>query len=158
MAEENDFVADDELLYRRIPSRQRVAVPLYEYRDDGTIRIYSTAFSSRDLRISVDRAKLRNNNPREVQEDENDGIVSLLARDVRSVVGLARKTADGNEIQFKIDVEPVPLPGNDAHAEIYAVPGFDQDSKKFFRRLCERFAQIAEKRWQILPDKLGNRE
>jgi hypothetical protein len=158
MAEENDFVADAELLYRRIPSRQRVVVPLYEYRDDGTIRIYSTAFSNRDFRISVDRAKLRNYDPREVQEDENDGVVSLLARDVRSIVGLVRKTPGGNECQFKIDVEPAPLPDNNAHAEISAIPGFDQDCKKFFRRLCEHLVQIAEKRWEILPDKRGNRE
>ncbi len=158
MANENDFVEDDEVLYRRISARQHAKAPLYEYRDDGTIRIYSTAFSSKDFRISVDRAKLHSHDPQKVQEDENDGVVSLLARDVRGVTGLVRNDAGGNDIQFKIDVEPVPLPDNDAHAEIYAVPGFDRNCQKFFRRLREHFAQIAEKRWEILPKRQGKAE
>jgi hypothetical protein len=153
MTNNNDFVDDDETLYRRIPSRQRAEIsPCYEYREDGTIRIYSTAFSSRDFKISVDRAKLHSYDPRKAQKDERDGVVSLFAREVRDIVGLGGKIADGNEVQFKIDVRPDPLPNNNAHAEIYAVPEFDKDSRKYFRLLRERFALIAEKRWEILPD------
>src|SRR5216683_84497 len=156
MANNNDFVDDDEMLYRRISSRQHAVSPLYEYRDDGTIRIHSTAFSSRDFRISVDRAKLHDYNPQKAQEDESDGVVSLLTRDIRNIVGLARKVAGGCEVQFRIDVEPVPLPENAAHAEIYAIPGFDYDSKTVFRKLRERLVQLAEERWALLPDKQEN--
>jgi hypothetical protein len=152
MVSDSDFVDNDEVLYRRIPSRLRFDQPLYILREDGTIKISSMAFLSRDFRISVDRAKLHDNNPRETQENDDDGVVSLLAKDVRNIAGLIRKSDEGNNVQFKVEVEPVPLSDNKAHAEIYAIPAFEYDSRKIFRKLCERLAQLAEHHWEILPD------
>jgi hypothetical protein len=136
-------------LYRRIPSGR----DLYSLADDGTIKISSQAFYSGDFRISVDRAELCGNNPRYTLGQESGGVVSLVTRDVRSIVGLARNDSKGRVIrQFAIDVEPVPLPDNPAHAEIYAIPGFSYNEGKVFRRLRERLVQLAENRWEIRPD------
>ena len=145
-----DFVDDDEILYRRIPAGRK----LYNYRADGTIKISSQAFTDREFRVSVDRAKLCNNNPRYTLGDKPGGVVSLVARDIRSVNELTRNDPKGRPLQqFKIDVEPDPLPDNDAHAVIYAIPEFtDADEQAAFHRLCKRLARLAEARgWEILP-------
>src|SRR5215472_11726142 len=141
MINHNDFVGDDEILYRRIPSNQN----LYTIGDDGTIKISSQAFYSGDFRISVDRAKLCGNNPRYTLGEASGGVVSLVTRDVRDIVGLARMNKKGKVVrQFTIDVEPVPLLDNPAHAEIYAIPGFECNENKVFRRLRERLVQLVE--------------
>lgn len=149
MVKENDFVDDEEVLYRRIPSGR----DLYSIADDGTIKIGSQAFYSGDFRISVDRAKLCSNNPGFTLGVGSGGVVSLVTSDVRAIVGLARNDSKGRVIrQFAIDVEPVPLSDNPAHAEIYAIPGFDYNESKVFRRLRERLVQLVENRWEIRPD------
>src|SRR5713226_8106906 len=118
----DDFVRNDEILYRRISARRK----LYKIRIDGTIEISSEAFSDRQLRVSVDRAKLCDNNPRYTLGNEPGIVVGLLTSDVRNVDDLTRNDPKGNPLfQFTIDVEPVPLlgnpVGNPAHAEIYAI-------------------------------------
>jgi hypothetical protein len=146
----DDFVDDNEILYRRIPAGRR----LYNYRTDGTVKISSMAFTDREFRVSVDRAKLCNNNPRYTKGDEPGGVVSLVARDVRSIDDLSHNNPKGRLIQqFKIDVEPAPLQSNPAHAEIYAIPEFtDTDAQGAFHRLCRRLARLAEARqWEIPP-------
>ena len=146
----DDFVDDDEILYRRIPAGRK----LYNYRTDGTIKISSMAFTDREFRVSVDRAKLCNNNPGYTMGDEPGGVVSLVARDVRGIDDLARNDPKGRLIrQFKIDIEPAPLQSNPAHAEIYAIPEFtDTDAQGAFHRLCRRLARLAEARhWEIPP-------
>ncbi len=149
MVNDNDFVGDNEILYRRIPSGR----DLYSIADDGTIKISSQAFYSGDFRISVDRAKLCDCNPRYTLGQGSGGVVSLVTRDIRSIVGLVRNDSKGKVIrQFAIDVEPVPLPDNPAHAEIYAIPGFEYNESKVFRRLRERLVLLAESRWEIRPD------
>lgn len=149
MINDNDSVDDDEILYRRLPS----GLDLYWFADDGTIKISSQAFASRDFRISVDRAKLCGNDPSYTLDKRGGGVVSLVTREIRNIVGLARKDSNGDIIQqFKIDVEPVPLPENPAHAEIYAIPGFEYNGTKAFRKLREHLVQLAEKRWEIRPD------
>ncbi len=71
----------------------------------------------------MDRAKLCDNNPRHTLGSEPGIVVSLLTSDVRDVKDLTRNDSSGEPIKsFKIDVEPVPLPENSAHAEIYAIP------------------------------------
>src|SRR5712692_9850965 len=111
----NDFVSDDEILYRRISINRKH----YKFKSDGTIEISSEAFSDRELRVSVDRAKLCDNNPRHTLGNEPGIVVSLLTSDARNVKNLTRNDPSGNPIKsFKIDVEPVPLPENSAHAEI----------------------------------------
>lgn len=145
------YIQDEEILYRRVSAGRG----LYTFRNDGTVEIHSSAFSDREFRISVDRAKLCGNNPTHCLHDEKGGVVSLLARDVRNIEDLARNDAQGRSIQqFRVDIEPVPLENNSAHAEIYAIPPFGHaDRKAAFRRLCQRLARLAEARsWEILPD------
>jgi len=146
----DDFVDEDEILYRRILAGRK----LYNYKTDRTIKISSMAFTDREFRVSVDRAKLCNNNPRYTKGDEPGGVVSLVARDIRSINELTRNDPKGRPIQlFKIDVATAPLQGNPAHAEIYAIPEFtDADEQGAFHRLCKRLARLAEARqWEILP-------
>ncbi len=146
----DDFVDEDEILYRRILAGRK----LYNYKTDRTIKISSMAFTDREFRVSVDRAKLCNNNPRYTKGDEPGGVVSLVARDIRSINELTRNDPKGRPIQqFKIDVASAPLQGNPAHAEIYAIPEFtDADEQGAFHRLCKRLARLAEARqWEILP-------
>src|SRR5579884_1015647 len=150
---DDNFVGDDELLYRRIPAGRK----LYKYRIDGTIEISSQAFSDRQFRVSVDRAALWGNNPRHTLGNVPGGVVGLVCREVRGLDDLARNDQRGEIIQrFSIDVEPAPLPDNLAHAEIYAIPPFtDADKKGAFHRLCRRLARLAEaKPWEILPESL----
>lgn len=147
----DDFVHNDEILYRRIPAGRK----LYTRKTDGTIEISSQAFADREYRVSVDRAKLCNNNPAYTLGKEPGGVVSLLTADVRNVDGLTRNDHKGKAIQeFKIDVGPVPLPENLAHAEIFAIPQFtNADEKGAFHRLCRRLSRLAEERqWEILPE------
>ena len=149
---------DDEILYRRIPSGKR----LYSFRPDGSIEIEPTAFDDRECRPSVDRAALCNNDPRCTLNRLNTsgldgGVVSLIARDVRSIEGIVKNDSKGNPLpNFIIDVEHMPLPDNYAHAEIYGNPAFGlADRKRVFRKLGHRLAMLAEARgWEIVPQAL----
>ena len=144
----DDFVRNDEILYRRISARRK----LYKIRIDGTIEISSEAFSDRQLRVSVDRAKLCDNNPIYTLGNEPGIVVGLLTSDVRNVDDLTRNDPKGNPLfQFKIDVEPVPLSDNPAHAEIFAIPAFeDADKRGAFHRLCRRLVRLAEAKQSVL--------
>lgn len=144
----DDFVYNDEILYRRISARRK----LYKIRTDGTIEISSEAFSDRQLRVSVDRAKLCDNNPRFTLGNEPGIVVGLFTSDVRNMDGLTRNDQKGNPlVQFKIDVEPVPLLENPAHAEIFAIPPFENaDKRGAFHRLCRRLVRLAEETQSIL--------
>jgi hypothetical protein len=149
----SDVVQDTEVLYRRIPADR----DLYTLREDGSIEVHSSAFSDREFRISVDRAKLCGYNPRYTLRGEKGGVVSLLARDVCNTEGLTRNDQQGRAIQhFAIEIDPAPLENNSAHAEIYAIPPFTRaDRKSAFRRLCQRLAYLAEARaWEIWPEDL----
>lgn len=144
----DDFVYNDEILYRRISAHRK----LYKIKNDGTIEISSEAFSDRQLRVSVDRAKLCNNNPRYTLGSEPGIVVGILTSDVRNMDGLSRNDQKGNPlVQFKIDVEPVPLLENPAHAEIFAIPAFSNaDRRGAFHRLCRRLVRLAEEKQSIL--------
>ena len=144
----DDFVHNDEILYRRISAHRK----LYKIRTDGTIEISSEAFSDRQLRVSVDRAKLCDNNPRFTLGNEPGVVVGLLTSDVRNLEDLTRNDQKGNPlVQFKIDVEPVPLSDNPAHAEIFAIPAFENaDKRGAFHRLCRRLVRLAEEKQSVL--------
>ena len=148
-------VANEEILYRRVPSGRH----LYSYRADGSIEIEPTAFDDPECRPSVDRAALCANEPqrtlnRLTTSGLDGGVVSLIASDIRSIKGIAKNDNKGEPLpDFIIDVEHVPLPENDAHAEIYGNPAFIRaDRKKVFRKLGHRLAMLAETRgWEIVP-------
>ena len=144
-------VADNEILYRRIPRIEG----LYVIQADGTVKVSSAAFSDRSFRPSVDRAELCHNDPKKNQHEPSDGVVSVITGDVRSTDTVVQNDKDGKTIRsFDVDVEPVPilnhpkLPDNPAHAEVYITPPCP--NKTVFRKLAERLAQLAnERRWEI---------
>jgi hypothetical protein len=144
-------VADEEILYRRVPRVEG----LYVIQAGGTVKVSSAAFSDRSFRPSVDRAELCHFDPRKTQHELSDGVVSVVTRDVRSIDTVVQNDTDGKPIQtFRVDVEHVPilnnptLPDNVAHAEIYTNPACP--NKSVFRKLSERLAQLANGRpWEI---------
>jgi hypothetical protein len=150
-------VANEEILYRRVPSGMR----LYQFLPDGSIQIEPTAFEDRECRISVDRAELCPNKAYDTfnrsTKGQEDGVASLVTRDVRSTEGLISTYGDQGVIQeFTVDIEHMLIPENDAHAEIHGNPEFSRrDKKKAFRKLCHRLAALAEARgWEIVPQAL----
>ena len=139
-------IADDEILYRRVPNDTTFYKVV-----DGKIQVSSQAFSDRNFRPSVDRAKLRENDPRHTQRKPSDGIVSVITQDVRAIHGLVQNDKEARS--FTVDVEHAPIfndpvePDNPAHAEIHTIPMCD---KKVFRKLIERLAQLAKARpWEM---------
>ena len=151
------FVVDTEILYRRVPR----ADGLYIVQTDGTIKVSSAAFSDRSFRPSVDRAELRHYDPRHTQREASDGVVSVVACDVRAIDTVVQKDKNEKVIQtFNIDVEHVPiinhpeLPDNLAHAEIYTNP--ECPNRSVFRKLAEKLAQLANERaWEIELQRLS---
>ena len=49
------------------------------------MKVSSAAFSDPLFRPSVDRAELIHNDPKKAQRNPSDGVVSIVARDVRSI-------------------------------------------------------------------------
>lgn len=133
----DDFVDDEEVLYRRIEASRN----LYKFKDDGTVEIYSPAFGDRHFKISVDRAKLCHADPKYTMGGEPGIVAWLKAGQVRGMDDLVCNNAEDGRRFFKIDVVPAPSPENPAHAEIYSVP---EMGKSAFHRLCRRLAQLAE--------------
>lgn len=128
-------VGDEEILYRAVANEAR-----YFPRDaEGNTRISSTAFNDAGRRPSVDRAALCPGGPEETQARfrAGSGVLSLVARDVRSLSAIHGATGQ----LYNVDVEPVPLPENPAHAEIFGRPPFDTD--KVFDRIKQSLARLA---------------
>lgn len=135
----DDCVDNDEALYRSVERT------LWKQKNDGEFYLSSQAFADRNRRPSVDRAKLCGNDPSYTQFRLSDYVCSLVAEDVRAIATVVKHDKKGvPQIHHNIDVEPVPLPGNDAHAEIYAVPAIS--GGRLFERLLERLAYLA--RWE----------
>ncbi len=128
-------VRDDEVLYRAIRNDPRFIT----LDKDGTLRISSMAFNDPGRRPSVDRAVLCLGGPAETRDrfSPNSGVLALIASDVRSQVA----THGGTGITYGVDVEPVPLPDNPSHAEIFGRPLFDTD--RIFERIKQALTRIA---------------
>jgi len=140
-----EVVANDETLYRRVQfGRDHYTV------EQGVVRISSQAFSDSEFKPSVDRAILRDNNPRNAMKAATDGILTLVASDVRSIP-LQRFNPD---VEYLVDVLPdaiendPELPDNPAHAKICTTPPCE---KNVFRRLKEALAQLASGKWSVKP-------
>ncbi len=130
-----DYVGDDELLYRCV---KRVH---WKPTNDG-FRLSSQAFTDPNHRISVDRAKMCHHDPEYSQTDETDYVRSLLTSDVRAIGNVAKFQNNERIVQYAIDVDAAPIPGNTAHAEIYAHPQIS--SKGVFRRLQESLVHLSK--------------
>jgi len=147
-----DFVADDEVLYRRVPNTtSHFAYP------EGRLHISSSAFNDPARKPSVDRARLRGNKPNLTKVRPTDGVVSLIARDVRAIANVVQQDQLGEVRQrHSVDVAPAPLepcgqaPGNPAHALIVTDPALASNSA--FDRLKESLARLATDRgWLVEP-------
>jgi SepF-like predicted cell division protein (DUF552 family) len=118
----------------------------------GRWRLSSQAFSDRRLQPSVDRAHLCNSDPYFTQKAPNDGVVSVVAAEVREIKDIIQNDASGKPIlTHVIDVIPQAIiPDNPSHAIIDASPAYS--NQRVFRRLLERLREIAERRgWMIEP-------
>lgn len=150
------FVKDDEVLYRSISIKRSQCVS----NGVGGWKLSSQAFTDLSQKPSVDRACLCNNDPVRAQKSTADGIVSLIAHEVRSIKdfkqtkdGKPLQDENGQELMHIFDVVPDPItthPENPAHALIVTSPSYA--SRSAFKRLIERLALIAESRgWIITP-------
>ena len=144
-------VSDDEILYRRVPDRKGNYV-----RDGGRCRVSSAAFGDRQRQTSVDRAKLRDHNPRNTQSSPSDFVVSLLTHRVRNEAGLdeskeaiTRDVGDSKSGVCKVDVTPDPLDENPSHALIRGIPDFREDEKKVYKKVKKALARLAD--WAVGP-------
>ncbi len=131
-----DDVEDDEVLYRSVKPVH------WKQRNDGEFYLSSQAFADRNCRPSVDRAKLCGHDPSYTQFRPSDYVCSLIAEDVRATATVVKYGKKGvPQVWHNVDVEPVPLSNNAAHAEIYAVP--EISGGRLFVRLLERLAYLA---------------
>ena len=146
-----DRVENDEILYRCVPPsgvHQVIA---------GKLELSSTAFNDPTNQPSVDRAGLCGNNPSHTKKSPHDGVVKLVACEVRRIE-LARSEPNAKPANYRVDVMPDPvLPGNDrglpsnlAHALIVADPTINSGSR--FKKLKEALARLASNGgWLIEP-------
>jgi hypothetical protein len=139
------FVEDDETLYRRVVYKP----DNWHIDDTGELRVTQTAFNDPNNKPSADRAKLCNHNPRSTQqEDDRNGVVFLLAYEVRAIADIVTNTQP--PLVHRIDVIHAPVEDNYAHAQIEADPAIA--SKGTFRRFRASLAFLANSRgWLIKP-------
>ena len=148
---DNDFVKDEEILYRSLPYNKKDYYTIKE----GELKISSQAFGDRTMQPSVDRADLCDRNPQKTQHDPRDGVLSLICKDIRMIDDVVKRDEKGNEqLKYKIDVIPRPLENNIAHAQIEPSPEYQNKSN--FRKVQERLAKLASDRinkqgWEIKP-------
>lgn len=130
-----DPVADSEALYRAVLDDPRFFPP----DGQGGQRISSMAFNDARRRPSVDRAILCPGRPADTRARFRPGsdVLSLIAADVRAITAVHGATG----LVYAVDVEPVPLPDNAAHAEIFGRPPFDTD--RIFDHIKQALARIA---------------
>ncbi len=128
-------VADDEILYRAVLNEAR----FFPSDGQGGYRISSIAFNDVGRRPSVERGTFCPNGASDTQARfrSGSGVLSLVAAEIRQ---LATTHGSTGQVYF-VDVEPVPLPANPAHAEIFGRPPFDTD--KIFDRIKQALARIA---------------
>lgn len=133
-------ISDDEELYRSIDYINRGDCKCNE---DGEFVLSSQAFRDRGMRPSVDRACLRNNNPEDSKMKPSDGVVSLVANDVRA------QPIEHSSSKSSVEIEYKPTTENPAHSQIYGNPDFKFSSIRMFEKLKVRLAYLAK--WRVYP-------
>ncbi len=128
-------VADEETLYRAVRNDPR----FFAVDSNGLPRISSMAFNDPGRRPSVDRAALCPDGPEETRDrfSPGSGVLALVAHNVRTLSA----THGATGTTYNVDIEPVPLSDNPAHAEIFGHPPFDTD--KVFERIKQALPRIA---------------
>lgn len=145
-------VQDDEELYRNV--RGKLEDKEYSIQD-GKLIIEYHAFWDSSLKPSVDRAKLRNNDPVSSLLSNTNGIVIIKAGAVRAIGSVTTKHKNEVIAEHAVDVIPDPTDENPAHALIIVKPEFfDSKSKQknAFKLLQIALATLATKNgWTIEP-------
>ena len=148
----NDFVRNDEVLYRSVRGKYGEE---YSYDNTGKLKISSEAFRDRERKPSVDRAALKGFNPALSKLSETDGIVSFIAVDVRTIGTVKTKIQNTDTIVHAVDVIYDPTPENPAHSKIVVNPEFFGSKNKqrnVFKLLQLALAELAEKNgWTLEP-------
>ena len=147
--ENNNLVQDDEELYRSV--RGETKYDEYSINDAGEYIIQPAAFRDRHREPSVDRAELRGFDPSLSKLSDTDGIVSLIAGEVRCL--------PKNDIKLTahtIDVIFMPTRDNPAHSQIMITPKSSISktrTKKVFKSLQKALARLANlKGWTLKPN------
>lgn len=131
-----NFVDDSETLYRRF------VLDNYPLDSTGKRTVSSQAFTDREMQISVDRAKLNVANSELTKQLATDGIISLIAGEIRQISTVQSFDKYQNPLtSYTVDVQPDPEENHEAHAIIIAIPVYSNE--KIFRRLREALAIIA---------------
>lgn len=141
---DHDHIEDPEHLFRCIFYGQN----LYIYMNDQ-LCLSSQAFADRELEPSVDRACLYDHDPCRTQKNNNDGVVMLIALEVRQISVSGRSSDNHITVQYKIDVIPKPTKDNVAHSVISPRPEYQ--TKSVFRRVRESLSLLASNRGWVLP-------
>ena len=128
-------VENEDVLYRAVLNDPR----FFPVDGNGIQRISSMAFNDPDRRPSVERALLCPGGPLDTRArfKPGSGVLSLVAGKVRQITAVHGTTGQ----VYAVDVEPVPLPENVAHAEIFGRPPFDTD--RIFDRIKQALARLA---------------
>ena len=151
----NDSVQDNEELYRSVRSRNRESADKEYIIKKGRLIILPAAFRDRYKQPSVDRAKLRDFKPTLSKLSETDGIVSLIAGEVRKIGKVETKVQNGDPVPHAVDVIPDPTPDNPAHSQIVVRPDFfgsKNKQKNAFKLLQIALAKLASKKdWTLEP-------
>jgi len=140
-------VDDNEQLYRRVLKEHYTV-------EGGVLRISSQAFSDRRWEPSVDRARLREFDPRRTQVSADSGVVSIVARDVRAITQVTRQQDNVTTVFMPDPIEdPISasqgVEANPAHAVIVTNPRIPNGST--FRKLLEALSYLANKTGWVLP-------
>ncbi len=132
----NAPVWDDEELYRSVRNELGVEYIYYE----GKLRIRSDAFRDIGKKPSVDRAKLKDFTPFCSKLSDTDGIVSLIAAEVRAIGTVQTQDQNADVVVHAVDViyDPNPKsdPENYAHSQITVNPDFF--AQTFFTQIAKK--------------------
>jgi hypothetical protein len=147
-------VLDEEILYRCIFYGKKWCKI-----EDGILKVSAQAFSDKNFQPSVDRACLIEYKPHLTQIDHRDGVIGLIAGDVRLIETVQNDRKGNAEYTYKVDVKYRPLENNISHSQIEASPNYSNE--KPFRRVRERLAVLANIRilkygWEIPYSDLEN--
>lgn len=130
----NDNIENNEILYRRVKKHTPNVHPndhRYRLNRLGDLEVLPMAFYDNKNEPSVDRASKHNNDPSKTQGDVGNGVIKLLAGNVRDM-----------DIDYhKIDIKPDPLDENLAHSRIIMMPNVNKVSSDIQKRLRQKFRE-----------------
>lgn len=114
-------------------------------------RLSHSVFNDPDMQPSVDRATLRLGVAAESRKSPSDGVVALIAVEVRSIKALVSRDSKGKPtLTHDVDVIHAPEADNYTHALVRTAP--QVASSGTFKRLKEALCLIAEaKGWAFPP-------